>query len=122
MSKFFIQKSPFVVPTDDGKFIGEHFGKASTNQDDISIAHMVAPPHWSEPFQTPEFDEYTFVFSGKKQFEIDGEIFILQSGESIQIKAGTRVRYSNPFDAPCVYISICKPAFDFEKVNRETQD
>lgn len=119
---YFIQKSPFVVPTDDGKYIGEHFGKASTNQDDISIAHMVAPPHWSEPFQTPEFDEYTFVFSGKKQFEIDGEILILQSGESIQIKAGTRVRYSNPFDAPCVYISICKPAFDFQKVNRETQD
>ena len=119
MSSFILQKKPFVVPTEDGKYIGEHFGKASTGQDDLSIAHMVAPPHWSEPFQTPEFDEYTFVIEGKKQFEIDGERILLKSGESIHIKAGTRVRYSNPFDAPCTYLSVCKSAFDFNKVHRE---
>ncbi|PHQ29526.1 cupin domain-containing protein [Leeuwenhoekiella nanhaiensis] len=121
MSSYFIQKKPFVVPTDDGKYIGEHFGKASTGQSDLSIAHMVAPPHWSEPFQTPEFDEYTFIISGQKQFDINGEQLTLKAGESIQIKAGTRVRYSNPFDAPCTYISVCKSAFDFEKVNREAE-
>ena len=61
--KYTIQNSPFIVPTDDGKIIKEHFGKASDGNSDISIAHMVAPPGWSEPFQTPEFDEYTFILS-----------------------------------------------------------
>ena len=114
-----LQKNPFVVPTDDGKYIGEHFGKASDGNSELSIAHMIAPPNWSEPFQTPEFDEYTFIFSGQKQFIIEDEKIILKAGESIKINAGTRVQYSNPFDEPCTYISVCKPAFDFNKVNRE---
>lgn len=114
-----IQKNPFVVPTDDGKYIGEHFGKASDGNSEISIAHMTAPPKWSEPFQKPEFDEYTFIISGKKQFLIEEESIILEAGQSIKIDAGTRVQYSNPFDEACTYLSICKPAFDFSKVNRE---
>jgi hypothetical protein len=58
MAKYKIQKSPFVVPTTDGKLIEEIWGN-STGNSGISIAHMVAPPDWSEPFQTPEFDEFT---------------------------------------------------------------
>ncbi|MCA0349920.1 MAG: cupin domain-containing protein [Bacteroidetes bacterium] len=119
MKKYFIQKSPFVVPTIDGKIIKEHHGKVATNNSEISIAHMMAPPKWSEPFQTPEFDEYTYIIFGKKQFIIDGETVILEAGQSIKIKKNTRVQYSNPFDEPCEYIAICNPAFDFEKVNRE---
>ena len=61
MKPYTIQKSPFVVPTTDGKVIKEHFGLTSNGSDTISIAHMVAPPGWSEPFQTPDFDEYTFL-------------------------------------------------------------
>lgn len=61
MKKYFIQKKPFIVPTTDGKIIEEHHGLASTKNTAISIAHMVAPPGWSEPFQTPEFDEYTYI-------------------------------------------------------------
>uniref|UniRef100_UPI0040496827 cupin domain-containing protein n=1 Tax=Flavobacterium sp. TaxID=239 RepID=UPI0040496827 len=119
MKKFKIQKNPFVVPTTDGKYIGEHFGKASDGNTEISVAHMIAPPNWSEPFQTPEFDEITFVISGKKQFIIDDEKIILSKGESIKIEKNTRVQYSNPFEEPCEYIAICTPAFDFEKVHRE---
>lgn len=119
MKKYFIQKHPFIVPTDDGKLIEEHHGLASTKNRDISIAHMIAPPHWSEPFQTPEFDEYTYVIKGKKQFIIEGEIVIIQSGQSIKIEKNTRVQYSNPFDESCEYISICAPAFDLNKVHRK---
>ena len=61
MRKYLIQKTPFLVPTTDGKLIEEHHGKVATNNNDISIAHMVAPPKWSEPFQTPEFEEYTYI-------------------------------------------------------------
>ncbi|ROI08792.1 cupin domain-containing protein [Chryseobacterium sp. H3056] len=118
MAKYKIQKSPFVVPTTDGKLIEEIWGN-STGNSGISIAHMVAPPNWSEPFQTPEFDEFTYIIKGKKQFEIDDETVILESGQSILIEKGARVRYSNPFENPCDYIAICLPAFSMELVNRE---
>ncbi|MDH7445016.1 cupin domain-containing protein [Aquimarina sp. 2201CG14-23] len=114
-----IQKTPFVVPTTDGKLIEEHFGKATDGNSEISIAHMIAPPGWSEPFQTPEFDEYTYIIRGKKQFIIDDEKVILTSGQSIKIKKNTRVQYANPFKEECEYLAICLPAFSIEAVHRE---
>jgi ethanolamine utilization protein EutQ len=119
MKKYIIQNKPFVVPTTDGKLIEEHFGAASAGGNNISIAHMIAPPQWSEPFQTPDFDEYTYIISGKKQFIIEGETIILSKGQSIRIERGTRIQYSNPFDEPCEYISVCTPAFSIDKVHRE---
>jgi ethanolamine utilization protein EutQ len=117
--KYRIQKSPFVVPTTDGKLIEEHWGRATDGNTDVSIAHMVAPPGWSEPFQTPEFDEYTYIIRGKKQFIIEGETLILETGQSIKIERNTRVQYSNPFTEECEYMSICTPAFSPDSVNRE---
>lgn len=119
--KYTIQNSPFIVPTDDGKLIKEHFGKASDGSSEISIAHMVAPPGWSEPFQTPEFDEYTFIIKGKKQFIIEGERIVLEAGQSIKVEKHTRLQYSNPFNEPCEYLAICLPAFSIESVNRENE-
>ena len=119
MKKYFIQKTPFVVPTTDGKLIEEHHGLASTSNPEISIAHMNPPPKTSEPIHTPEFEEYTYIIKGKKQFVIDDEVVILEAGHSIKIEKNTRVQYSNPFDEPCEYIAICRPAFDFTKVHRE---
>ena len=121
MKKYLIQNSPFVVPTTDGKLIEEHHGLATTNNSAISIAHMIAPPQWSESFQTPEFDEYTYIISGKKQFIIEDEIVVLETGQSIRIERHTRVQYSNPFNEPCEYVAICTPAFDFTKVHREEE-
>ncbi|MGI9530379.1 cupin domain-containing protein [Lutimonas sp.] len=120
MKNYKIQKQPFIVPTDDGKLIEEHFGHASVKAD-ISLAHMVAPPGWSEPFQTPDFDEYTYIISGKKKFIIDNEEVVLSAGESIKILKGTRVQYSNPFDTACEYIAICNPPFHLDLANREEE-
>ncbi len=117
---YFIQTAPFIVPTTDGKLIEEHEGLASTGKENISIARMVAPPGWSEPFQTPDFDEYTLLCSGKKMIEADGEQIILEQGQSILIKAGTKVRYSNPFDEECEYWSVCIPAFSIDAVHRQS--
>ena len=119
MAGYKIQKTPFIVPTTDGKRIEEHFGNATDGNDALSIAHMVAPPGWSEPFQTPEFDEYTYIIKGKKQFIIEGETIILEQGQSIRIEKNTRVQYSNPFEVPCEYLAICTPAFSMENVHRE---
>jgi ethanolamine utilization protein EutQ len=117
--KYIIQDSPFVVPTTDGKIIKEHFGLATDGNRNISIAHMKAPPGWSEPFQTPEFDEFTFIIKGKKQFIIEDEMVVLDAGQSIKIEKNTRVQYSNPFTEPCEYLAICIPAFSMDSVNRE---
>ena len=118
---YLLQVSPFVVPTNDGKLIEEHVGLASTGDANISIAHMNAPPGWGEPYQQPTFDEYTLVNRGRKMIEVDGEQIILEGGQSILVKAGSRVRYSNPFDEDCDYWSICLPAFCIAAVNREEQ-
>lgn len=69
MKKYKIQQSPFIVPTTDGKLIEEHWGN-STGNSNISIAHMIAPPYWSEPHQTPEFDEFTLIISGKNNLKL----------------------------------------------------
>jgi mannose-6-phosphate isomerase-like protein (cupin superfamily) len=119
MKKFTLQQNPFVVPTTDGKSIEEHFGLASSGDSKFSIAHMIAPPAWSESHQTPQFDEVTIMISGKKLIEIDGEEFILTAGDTILIKAGARIKYSNPFNEPANYWSVCVPAFSIESVNRE---
>lgn len=116
---YFLQTAPFKVPVPDGKIIEEHEGLASTGNSNISIAHMVAPPGWGEPFQTPQFDEYTLVSSGKKLVEVEGEKITVHAGQSIFIKSGTRVRYSNPFEEACEYWSVCLPAFSLESVHRE---
>jgi len=118
MKKYTVQKSPFVVPTTDGKLIEEHFGH-TTQQGELSLAHMIAPSGWSEPFQTPKFDEYTYIIKGRKQFNIDGEIVILEAGQSIKIVKNTRVQYSNPFEVECEYVSVCLPAFSIDLVNRD---
>ena len=121
MKNYTIQKTPFIVPTTDGKLIEEHFGKATDGNTQISIAHMIAPSGWSEPFQTPEFDEYTYIIKGKKQFIIDDETIVLEAGQAIKINKNVRVQYSNPFDKPCEYLAICLPAFSLDKVNRENE-
>lgn len=98
--------------------IKEHFGLATDGNSKISIAHMVTPPGWSEPFQTPEFDEFTFIIRGQKQIVIENEIVVIKAGESIKIEKNTRVQYSNPFTEPCEYLAICIPAFSMDSVNR----
>lgn len=117
--KYFRQQKPFQVPTSDGKSIAEHFGLASTRTPAYSVAHMIAPPYWSEPHQNPEFDEITIVIRGRKMAEVDGEEVILEAGQTLLVKQGARVKYSNPFDQETEYWSVCVPAFDISTVHRE---
>jgi len=116
---FLLQTNPFRVPAEQNKVILEHFGLATMAPDNLSLAFMVAPPGWSEPFQTPEFDEYSLVITGRKQIVIDCETLVLEAGQSIRVSRGHRVQYSNPFDEACTYVSVCSPAFDPVKVHRE---
>lgn len=115
---FFHQKEPVEIKTVDGKLILEHIGRVATGTSEISIAHMVAPPGWSEPQQRPEFDEYTLMVRGRKRIEVNDTIIEISEGESLHVKAGNRVRYSNPFSEEAEYWSVCLPAFSPDIVNR----
>ena len=119
MKKFIKQSRPTKIPTSDGKSIEEYFGLASIHSARHSLAHMVAPPGWSEPHQNPEFDEITIMISGRKIAEVDGEQIELGAGECLLVKKGARVQYANPFDEPAEYWSVCIPAFSTETVHRE---
>ncbi|HCY90059.1 MAG TPA: cupin [Chitinophagaceae bacterium] len=118
---YLIQRNPVSVPVPGGKLIHEHIGYLATGSGDISIAQMEAPPGWGEPFQEPEFDEYTLVYAGTKLVEVDGERIEVHAGESILVKKSSRVRYSNPFGEPCAYWSVCLPAFSLDAVHRDPE-
>ena len=109
--------SPTSIPVPGGKIIDEYVGAVNTQTDAVSIAHMRAPAGWTEPFQTPEFDEYTLVLAGSLRIEHDGGHTDVASGQAILTAAGERVRYST-LEA-CEYVAICLPAFTIERVVRE---
>ena len=109
--------SPTSIPVPGGKIIDEYVGAVNTQTDAVSIAHMRAPGDWNEPFQTPEFDEYTLVLAGSLRIEHDGGHTDVTAGQAILTAAGERVRYSTL--EPCEYVAICLPAFTLERVVRE---
>jgi ethanolamine utilization protein EutQ (cupin superfamily) len=109
---------PARIPVPGGKVIIEHVGRVNTGSDAVSVAHMIAPADWDEPYQTPEFDEITLVLKGSVIVDHDGGPTIAQAGQSILTGAGERVRYSSGTDG-AEYVSVCLPAFGLDNVNRE---
>ena len=110
---------PTRIPVPDGKRIDEHVGRVHTGTASVSVAHMVAPPGWGEPFQQPDFDEVTIVVRGTVRLEHDGGALDVEAGETVLVEAGERIRYSNPFDAEAEYWAVCAPAFSPEAAHRE---
>jgi len=105
-----------IFPREDGKIIDEHFGVLHTQQDSFSLAHMTAPPAWREPAQVADFDEVLMVINGALAIEADGARVEVCAGESCMVGRGTRVMYSNASaDNPCIYWSLCMPAFRPER-------
>ncbi len=110
-------ESPVRVPVPGGKQIDEHVGRASTQTEGFSVAHMRSPAGWEEPEQTPEFDEVTLVLAGAVHVEHDGGVLVVAAGQSVLTRAGERVRYTTPDGAE--YVAVCVPAFAPDTVHRE---
>ena len=108
---------PTSIPVPGGKLIDEYVGRINTQTDAISIAHMRAPAGWTEPFQTPAFDEYTLVLRGTLRIEHDGGHTDVGAGQAILTGARERVRYSTLEESE--YVAICLPAFTPDRVERE---
>lgn len=114
--------SPARIPVPGGKIIEEFVGRTSTGTSSMSVAHMIAPAGWNEPFQTPEFDETTIVVRGRLRVEHEGGATDVPSGEVVLVEAGECIRYANPFDQECEYFAVCSPAFSDATVNREASE
>lgn len=106
------------IPVPGGKIIDEYVGRVNTGEERISIAHMIAPPGWSEPPQTPSFHEYTLVLRGIVRVEHDGGVTDVGTGQAFVSEPGEKVRYSVGPDG-AEYVAICMPAFSPETAGRE---
>ena len=113
--------SPTTIPVPGGKIIAEHVGRVNTGSDEVSIAHMTAPADWTEPFQTPAFDEVTLVLSGAVLVDHDGGQLRVEAGQSVITRAGERIRYSTGADG-AEYVAVCLPAFSPDTVNRDEEE
>jgi len=109
---------PASIPVPGGKIIREHVGRVTTGSESVSVAHMIAPANWGEPFQTPEFDEVTLVIKGSVVVDHEGGTMTAHAGQSILTSSGERVRYSAGSEG-AEYVAVCLPAFGPDTVNRE---
>ena len=100
-----------------GKSISEYVGRVNSGDEAISIAHMVAPPGWDEPAQTPLFQEYTVVLRGTVFVEHAAGTSEVTTGQTVVTEPGEKVRY-RAGDEGAEYIAVCLPAFSPETANR----
>lgn len=109
------------------KLIDEYIGRVNTPGNDqarsttahqISVAHMRSPAGWTEPGQTPEFEEYTLVLHGRLRVRHKAGTFDVAAGQAVIAHPGEWVQYSTP-DEATEYIAICLPAFSMETVHRD---
>lgn len=114
-------KEPSVVEAagTQPKLIREFVGRVNTGSDPVSIARMKSPTGWTEPGQTPEFDEYTYVLKGSLIVETEQKTYEVKADEVLYVSKGEWVRYSSPTEEGAEYISFCVPAFSPETVRRD---
>jgi mannose-6-phosphate isomerase-like protein (cupin superfamily) len=101
------------------KVIEEFIGRVSSKTPGVSVARMQSPAGWSEPGQTPEFDEYTVVLRGRLRVVTRTEAFEVTAGQAIIAHRGEWIQYSSPASEGAEYIAICLPAFSPETVHRD---
>jgi mannose-6-phosphate isomerase-like protein (cupin superfamily) len=101
------------------KIIEEFIGRVNSQTAVVSIARMVSPSGWSEPGQTPEFDEYTVVLRGQLQVEMKDKTEIVSAGQAVICPRGQWVRYSTPGPDGAEYVAVCLPAFSPQAVHRD---
>ena len=101
------------------KLIDEYIGRVNSHDTAASVARMRSPQGWTEPGQTPEFDEFTIVLKGMLRVKYrDGELDV-HAGQAVVARAGEWVQYSTPNPEGAEYIAVCVPAFSMETVHRD---
>lgn len=103
------------------KQIEEFIGRVNSQTSEVSIARMTSPAGWSEPGQTPEFNEYTVVLRGTLSVKFKDREVEVAAGQAIIVEAGEWVQYSSPHAGGAEYIAVCVPAFSPETVRRDLE-
>ena len=111
--------TPTRIPVPGGKIIEEYVGRVNSGETSVSVAKMDAPGGWSEPFQTPDFDEFTLVLRGTVLVEHADGVLAVSAGQAVVTRAGERIRYSTPDGDGAEYVAICRPAFAPELAKRD---
>ena len=102
------------------KLIDEYIGRLNSKNEAVSVAHMRSPGGWREPWQTPDFDEFTVVLKGMLRVDHRGGAIDVCAGQAVIAHKGEWVRYSTPEPEGAEYIAVCLPAFSMETVHRDT--
>ena len=103
------------------KVIEEFVGRVSSKTEAVSIARMRSPGGWSEPGQTPEFDEYTVVFKGHLRVKTRAGAMDVKAGQAVIVRRGEWVQYSTPAPEGAEYMAVCLPAFAPDIAHREAE-
>jgi mannose-6-phosphate isomerase-like protein (cupin superfamily) len=99
--------------------IDEFIGRISTANTELSIALLRCPGGWSEPAQTPEFEEYTLVLKGMLRVAHAGGTLDVCAGQAIVTHPCEWVQYSTPEPEGAEYLAVCVPAFSLDKAHRD---
>jgi mannose-6-phosphate isomerase-like protein (cupin superfamily) len=103
------------------KVIEEYIGRICTGVSQVSIARMRSPAGWTEPGQTPQFDEYTIVLKGVLRVVSKGGTLDVRGGQAVIAPRGEWVQYSTPTPEGADYICVCIPAFSLDTVHRDEE-
>ncbi|MBD3336980.1 MAG: cupin, partial [Candidatus Eisenbacteria bacterium] len=74
------------------KRIEEFVGRVNTGTGAVSVARMKSPGGWEEPGQTPEFDEYTLVLSGRLHVRLRDQEMDVEPGRAVIVSKGEWVQ------------------------------
>jgi mannose-6-phosphate isomerase-like protein (cupin superfamily) len=119
MAQFIAAPTRIEAVGEPPKIIEEFIGHVNSATAALSVARMTSPCGWSEPGQTPEFDEYTVVLKGQLQVETRAGIHQVSAGQAIITSRGEWIRYSTPGAEGAEYIAVCLPAFSPITVHRD---
>jgi len=112
-------QNPTQIPVPGDKIIEEYIGRVNSGDAAVSVAHMHSPAGWSEPGQTPDFDEFTVVLKGVLRIESKQGVLEVRAGQAVVARRGEWVRYSTPGPEGAEYVAICTPAFAAASVHRD---
>lgn len=114
-------RSPTIVEAagNKPKRIEEFVGRVNSATSGVSVARMNSPAGWTEPGQTPEFDEYTLVLRGTLRVASRSGAIDVAAGEAVIAHRGEWVQYSTPGADGAEYIAVCVPAFSPQTVHRD---
>jgi len=101
------------------KLIDEYVGRVTNEEDRLSVAMMRSPGGWTEPGQTPRFDEFTVVLKGLLRVTHEGGSIDVRPGQAVVTYTGEWVQYSTPEPEGAEYIAVCLPAFSPQTVHRD---